>query len=69
MQRTRVKSSNIASIGYNSSTNTLEIEFLNKSIYHYFRVPTHIYNSLMSAASHGKYLAAHIKGRYSYKKV
>jgi len=64
MQRTRVKSSNIDSIGYNSSTNTLEIEFLNKSIYHYFCVPP-----LMSAASHGKYLAAHIKGRYSYKKV
>lgn len=69
MERRRVESSNIASIGYDEATETLEIEFNNGSMYHYYDVPAHIYSGLMSADSHGKYLAANIKGYYRYSKV
>lgn len=69
MKRQHVESSNIESIGYDSKSQTLEIEFLNGSIYQYFDVPQHIYDELMSADSHGKYLAASIKGHYRYSKV
>lgn len=69
MERKPVSSSNIASIGYDEATSTLEIEFLNNSIYQYFDVPQHIYRGLMSAESHGKYLAQNIKGVYRYSKV
>lgn len=69
MNRKHVKSSNIESIGYDSNSQTLEIEFLNGSIYHYFDVPQHIFDELMSADSHGKYLAANIKGHYKYSEV
>lgn len=69
MIRKSVSSSNIASIGYDEVTSTLEIEFLNNSIYQYFDVPQHIYQGLMNAGSHGQYLAQNIKGVYRYSKV
>ena len=69
MNRNHVESSNIESIGYDSKSQTLEIEFLNGSIYQYFDVPQHVFDELMSADSHGKYLAANIKGHYRYSKV
>jgi len=69
MRKEHVESSNIESIGYDSKSQTLEIEFLNGSIYQYFDVPQHIYDGLMGADSHGKYLAAIIKGHYRYSKV
>lgn len=69
MERKSVTSSNIASIGYDEASSTLEIEFLNNSIYQYFDVPQHIYKELMQADSHGKYLAQNIKGVYRYSKV
>ncbi|MCZ2102631.1 MAG: KTSC domain-containing protein [Chitinophagales bacterium] len=69
MNRQTVNSSNIASVGYDEATSTLEIEFLNNSIYQYFDVPQHIYQVLMNADSHGKHLAQNIKGVYRYSKV
>ncbi len=61
MQRTRVNSSNIASVGYDSASQTLEIEFTDDSIYQYYRVPTRVYQGLMNASSHGGYLDDHVK--------
>jgi hypothetical protein len=62
-------SSNIAEIGYDESTSTLEIMFLNNSIYQYFDVSQQIYQALMQADSQGQYLAQNIKGVYRYSKV
>lgn len=69
METQRVSSSNIASIGYDESTSTLEVRFLNGGIYHYFNVPLSAYRGLMTASSHGTYLNAYIKGVYRYRKV
>ena len=69
MERKPVTSSNIASIGYDENTSTLEIEFLNNSIYQYFDVPQQIYQGLMQADSHGQFLAQNIKGVYRYSKI
>ncbi|ANH01769.1 MULTISPECIES: KTSC domain-containing protein [Leptospira] len=69
MQRENVSSTNIRSIGYDSETSTLEVEFLNGGTYQYFDVPESIHQGLMSAVSHGEYLAACIKGSYRYSKV
>jgi hypothetical protein len=69
MNRQPVSSSNIASIGYDLESQTLEIEFLNGGVYQYFDVPQHVYEELMSASSHGQYLASNIKGAYRYSKV
>lgn len=69
MERTPVSSSNIASIGYDADSNTLEIEFLNGAIYQYYDVPSNVYQELITASSHGQYLAQYIKGNYRYSRV
>lgn len=70
MQRIPVTSSDIASIGYQPETRTLEIEFHSqRSIYQYFNVPEQEYNELMNAGSHGKYFHRFIKNKYSYEKI
>jgi len=69
MNRQPVSSSNLGSVGYDSSTNTLEIEFKNGGVYQYYGVPPTVYQGLMNATSHGKYFHAHIKGVYRYTRI
>jgi uncharacterized protein len=69
MDRTAVSSSNVHAIGYDPTSSILEVEFTNGSVYQYFDVPDHEFDGLMNAGSHGTYLNAHIKGKYSYSKM
>jgi len=69
MHRKTVTSSNIASIGYDDSTQTLEIEFHSGGIYQYRNVPSAIYEGIMRAGSHGKYFHEYIKDRYGYSRI
>jgi len=70
MERMPVQSSNLASVGYDSASQILEIEFNHGGIYQYFNVPTHIHDGLMSAGSKGTYFDQNIKkGGYPYNKV
>ena len=69
MNRIGVSSSNISSIGYDASSQTLEVEFINGGIYQYFDVPESVYNEFIKASSHGQYLHRNIKGAYRYAKV
>lgn len=62
MNRTDVTSSNIASIGYDEETRTLEIEFHSGDIYTYYPITLSGYNDLMNAASIGSYFFKNIKG-------
>jgi hypothetical protein len=47
MNRTPVASSNVASIGYEPATTTLEIEFKDGSVYQYFDVPAAVHADLL----------------------
>lgn len=69
MRRTSVSSSNLRSVGYDRSTQTLEIEFNSGSVYQYYNVPESVYNGLMNASSHGQYFAQNIRDVYSYSQV
>lgn len=70
MERTPVKSSNLHSVGYDSSNQILEIEFNSGGIYQYSQVPEDIYNSLMNADSKGRYFIQNIKNAgFSYSKI
>jgi hypothetical protein len=69
MDRIAVVSSNVASIGYDPESSTLEIEFNNGSIYQYFDVSESVYEELRTSSSVGGYLAANIKGVYRYSRV
>jgi KTSC domain len=70
MIRTPVLSSNLASVGYDPATQTLEIEFLHGDVYQYSDVPSLVYDGLMAADSHGSYFDRHIKkAGYDYQKI
>lgn len=70
MERIPVASTNVASIGYEVETQTLEVEFRNGSVYQYFNVPEFHYEGLLNASSKGRYLNEHIKkGGYPCTKV
>ena len=70
MERQFVSSSHILSIGYDPSSMTLEVEFKTGAVYQYYDVPQSLYDGLMSADSHGRYLDADIKkGGYRYSQV
>lgn len=69
MNRIRVVSSNIRSVGYEANTETLEVEFTSGSVYQYFDVPESEYEGLMNAASKGKYFNRNIKDNYRYRQV
>ncbi len=61
MYRRVVASSNLLSVGYDSSTNVLEVEFCHGGVYQYAAVPRGVYEGLMNAESHGKFFDLHVK--------
>ncbi len=70
MERTPVQSSSVSSVGYDRDSSTLEIEFLNGSVYQYFGVPESIFNGLMNAPSKGTFLDQFVKNAgYSYARI
>lgn len=69
MERHIVSSSNIASIGYDQGTETLEVEFINGSVYQYYNVGQMIYDQMMEAPSKGRFLNMYIRNSYPYSRV
>ena len=65
MNRIYVESEAIESVGHEQGSQTLEIEFKNKSIWQYHPVTGDIFTEFMNSESKGKYFYAHIKGRYT----
>ena len=69
MNRVAVTSRSLASVGYESASMTLEVEFLGGRVYQYFDVPEFEYRSLMQADSHGTYFNANIRNSYRYTQL
>ena len=70
MERIPVESSNLSSVGYDSASSVLEIEFKSGGIYQYSGVPQNVYDGLMNAVSKGKYFHQYIEhSGYPYLKV
>lgn len=64
MDRQYVSSSMITSIGYDSNTSILEIEFKsNGEVWQYYDFPESCFHEMM-ATSHGKYFCSSVRGRY-----
>lgn len=67
---TAVDSSQIAAIGHDATTNTLRVQFKGSgSTYDYAGVPADVHQAFSKAPSLGKFLGAHIKGKYEFKKL
>lgn len=74
MKRSPVTSSNVASVGYDGTNQTLEVEFNDGSIYQYFAVPDYVSEGLFVAWSRGesvgRYLNENVKKvGYRYAKL
>ena len=69
MERLAVNSSNIASVGYDNTSFTLEIEFNHGGIYQYYDVTEDVYTDLINAGSIGSYFSKNIKNSYPTQKV
>jgi hypothetical protein len=69
MERILVTSSNIHAVGYDSESQSLEVEFTTGAVYNYAYVPSTEHEGLMNAGSKGKYFNANIKNRYQFVKL
>lgn len=69
MNRDLVGSSNIVSVGYDEASQTLEVEFLNGSIYQYYNVGAPLYEEFMRAPSKGQFLNTYIRNGYPFSRV
>ena len=68
-KRTSVDSSSLASISYDETSHTLEVEFRNGSLYAYFDVPDSAYAALLAADSKGQHFNASIRSCYPYSRI
>jgi hypothetical protein len=70
MQRVPVQSTDLKSVGYDLTSQILEVEFLSGDhVYHYSGVPHSIYSGLINAPSKGTYLNTYVKGKYPYRQI
>lgn len=69
LERHKVNSSNIVSIGHDTKKKILQVEFKNGNVYEYRNVPEDVYLDLMGAESVGSYFNANIRMDYPYSKL
>jgi len=69
MERKKVSSSRIRSVGYDPATRTLEVEFNSGDIYQYSRVPQDVHRRMMAATSIVSFFSDHIEEGYSARRV
>ena len=69
MERRKVRSANIVSVGYDAGTKVLEIEFKGGGVYQYAGVPEKRYDLLMKASAIGSYFVREVKPWYPCTKV
>lgn len=69
MERKKVSSSQIRSIGYDASAQLLEVEMSDGTIWQYSRVPSETHRRLMAAPTIASYYRDQIEEEFSRKRV
>jgi hypothetical protein len=69
IRRRPVISSKVKSIGYDPVQRALHVEFHGGDVYEYAGVAPAVHDALMDAPSKGKFLNAHIKGKFVTRKL
>jgi len=69
MERKRVNSSSIRSVGYDERSRTLEIEFSDGRIIQYSGVPAEVHRRLVSAPSIVSYFRDNVEESFTAKRV
>jgi len=69
MERKRLTSSQIRSVGYDPSSQILEIEFPSGSIMQYSRVSAEVHRRLMAAPSPGSFFQDRIEDEFTARRI
>jgi hypothetical protein len=69
MERKKVNSSNIRSVGYDASSQTLEIELSDGTIWEYSRVPSEVHRRFMAAPTMISYYRDNVEEDYSRRRL
>jgi hypothetical protein len=69
MERKKVSSSQIRSIGYEAGSQTLEVEMSDGTIWQYGKVPSEVYRRLLAAPTIASYYRDNIEEEYSRKRT
>lgn len=69
MKITPVESSTLASVGYDESSDLLQLEFRSRALYRYFAVPAAVHQALLAATSKGRYFNQAVRGQYRFVRV
>ncbi|HTC94907.1 MAG TPA: KTSC domain-containing protein [Terriglobales bacterium] len=69
MKRLPVDSSAVRSIGYDTKSLVLEIEYANGSVYDYYGVSPETYQEFCEADSMGAFINFRIKPNFQYREV
>lgn len=69
MEHIAVQSKDIAIIGYDKNTRSLEVAFRSGGVYTYTDVAEDVFRSFVNAPSKGTFFASQIKDKYSSAKV
>jgi KTSC domain len=69
MDRVRVDSSAIASVGYSPDERVLEVEFQSGRVYQYLDVPAREYEALMTAGSMGRHFNRRIRDGFKRREL
>jgi hypothetical protein len=69
MERKRVNSSKLRSVGYDEKSMTLEIEFSNGQVYQYSKVYPEFYRRFMNAPNPGSFYEDKIAEEYTGRRV
>jgi hypothetical protein len=69
MRRRPVTSSSLRSVGYDSRSRTLEIEFHHTGVYQYYDVPKTVLEEMLAQNSLGSYFNANIRDVYACARI
>ena len=69
MERKRINSGTVRSVGYDERSRMLEIEFTNGSIVQYERVAAEIHRRFLAAPSPGSYFRDEIEESYTARRL
>lgn len=68
MKRTHIHSTTLLSAGYDPRKKILELEFISREVYRYFKVPPSVFEELLNAASAGAYFNNNIRDNFRFEK-
>jgi YD repeat-containing protein len=69
MQRKKVNSEKIRSVGYDAASQVLEIEFTDGGVLQFSRVPSEVHRRLMAAPTIVSYFRDHIEDEYTARRL